>query len=41
MRKIRDEFAVRNVRDSRRKDKAETLRRKKVRAVKQATPVAA
>ncbi|AKY03451.1 hypothetical protein FDI80_gp69 [Streptomyces phage Aaronocolus] len=41
MRKIRDEYSTRTVRDSRRKDKAETLRRKQIRQVKQAQPVAA
>ncbi|MET9861985.1 hypothetical protein ABZY93_22225 [Streptomyces smyrnaeus] len=34
MRKIRDDFSTRTPRDSRRKDKAETLRRKTARAQK-------
>ncbi|ATE85401.1 hypothetical protein [Streptomyces phage phiScoe23] len=44
MRKIRDEFSRSVKRDDRRKAKAETLRRKQIRAVKQSEttqPVAA
>ncbi|AWN07437.1 hypothetical protein SEA_MANEEKUL_69 [Streptomyces phage Maneekul] len=41
MRKIRDTETRSVKRDSRRKDKAETLRRKQIRANKSAQPVAA
>ncbi|QYW07915.1 hypothetical protein SEA_REDBEAR_69 [Streptomyces phage RedBear] len=41
MRKIRDDFSTKVVRNDRRKAKAETLRRKAIRAKKTAQPVAA